>query len=63
MAPATLPDFKVCGPFNGTDGQSAPKWLRKFEFELRDHKDANGKLDPLSWFMGIDILLAGDAMR
>ncbi len=54
------PDFALCGPFTGKNGQSATRWLKKLEWELRKHSSA-GSIDPADFLQAVDLLLADDA--
>ena len=55
------PDFALCGPFNGKDSQSAARWLKKLEWELRKYS-TSGAIDPAKFLQAVDLLLADDAV-
>ena len=40
------PTFSTCGTFSGTTGVSAAKWLRKFDFDMENYEDEEGRFPP-----------------
>lgn len=55
------PEFRLCGQFNGKDGQSAARWLKKFEWEMAGYADSYGVIPASKYLQAVDILLTEDA--
>ncbi|KAF6238681.1 hypothetical protein HO173_003187 [Letharia columbiana] len=55
------PTFATCGNFSGTTGMSASKWLRKFDFDMEDYQDEEGRFPPAKYLGYLDMLLVDDA--
>ena len=53
------PTFAFCGTFSG-QGDSAYKWVRKFEHEMSEYK-MDGRIPPDKFMKSIDLLLTGEA--
>lgn len=56
----TGPDFRFCGQFNGKDGQSAGRWLKKFDWEMSGYK-IDGQIPPKTYLEALDLLLIDEA--
>ena len=54
------PTFTICGQFSGTT-DSASKWLKKFDLEMEDYRDEDGRFPPTKYLGTLDALLTGEA--
>ena len=58
----TGPEFGLCGPFNGRDGQSASRWLKKFDWEMAGYvTEINTIPRTTKYLQTLDILLTENA--
>ncbi|SLM40420.1 hypothetical protein LPUS_11218 [Lasallia pustulata] len=55
------PDFSLCGPFNGRNGQTAARWLKKLEWELKRCSSTQGTITPAEYLQAVELLLVDDA--
>ena len=58
---STGPDFSLCGTFGGKKGQSATRWLKKLEWELKRYASEDGSVSPINFIQAFDLLLVDDA--
>jgi len=54
------PDFKLSGVFRGKPGESASRWLKKYEWDWKS-VSKSGDISPEDFFSGIEILFDDDA--
>ena len=54
------PTFAICGTFSG-EKESASKWLMKYDMEMEDYMDDEGRFPPRKYLGFLEALLTGDA--
>lgn len=59
----TRPTFALCGTFSGTTDVTAERWLSKFDFEMEDYQDAEGRYPPTKYLGYLNMLLIEDAAK
>ena len=59
--PIRTPTFELCGKFDGDNGQSPSKWLRKYEFDLSTYYGQ--VIPPRIFLQHVEFLLVNDAEK
>ena len=57
------PTFALCGTFFGTTDVTAARWLDKFDFEMEDYQDSEGRFPPTKYLGYLNMLLVEDAAK
>ena len=55
------PDFRSCGVFHGTYGQSAAQWFQQFEKEMAYYAVKDESILPDKYLQMVNVLLDEDA--
>ncbi len=57
------PTFALCGTFAGNTDVTAERWLSKFDFEMEDYQDSEGRFPAAKYLGYLNMLLVEDAAK